>query len=122
MIWLVVSMAGGLGAVARYLVDAVVTTRVRSTLPLGALVVNVTGSFVLGVLTGMALPDAPTWLRVAGTGFLGGYTTFSTAMVETARLAREHRWRAAWWHGVLNLGLSVVCAVLGLGLGAAFQG
>lgn len=120
MTWLALCLAGGLGAVVRYLVDAVVNARVKSALPLGAMLVNVTGSLVLGLLTGLVAGGSVAWLRVVGTGFLGGYTTFSTAMVESARLWREGRRRAACWHAALNLGLSLLAASSGLALGSLF--
>ena len=84
MIGLLVALAGGLGAVVRFLVDAAVGGRARRFgMPLGTVVVNVTGSFLLGLLTGWwATHTADPGVRlVLGTGFLGGYTTISTASV-----------------------------------------
>jgi hypothetical protein len=65
--------------------------------PVGTTVINVTGSFLLGLLGGLALQHGlPTsWHLVLGTGFLGGYTTFITASVETVRLLQDRRWLAA---------------------------
>jgi fluoride exporter len=70
--------------VARFRVDSAVTTRLPSDFPLGTLVVNLTGSFVLGVLVGASVTHRIAFLL--GNGFAGGYTTFSTWMVETERL------------------------------------
>jgi CrcB protein len=87
--YLGVAVLGGLGAVARYRLSAAVATRAGGDFPVGTLVVNITGTFALGVLVGAAVSDRAELLL--GIGFLGGYTTFSTWMVETEQLgeARE---------------------------------
>jgi fluoride exporter len=110
-----VTVAGACGAVLRYLVDHVVQRRLDAGFPLGILVVNLSGSLVLGLLTGSAVHHgvSPTWLTVAGTGLIGAYTTFSTFTFDSVRLAEDRRWGAA----ALNVGVS-----LGLGLGAAAVG
>ena len=82
--WIGVGLCGALGAVARFRVDAAVSARVASDFPFGTLVVNLTGTLALGVLVGAAVPHGAALL--AGTGFMGGYTTFSTWMVESVRL------------------------------------
>lgn len=110
--WLGVAVAGGAGAVLRLLVDGSVTQRFAAGLPYGTLVVNLSGAFVLGLLDGAVLPEHVA--LVVGTGLVGAYTTFSTWMFETQRLAEERQLvRAA-----ANLGLSVVAglAVAALGL------
>jgi len=112
-----IAVAGAIGALARYLVDAVVIRREAGGLPAATLAINVTGSFVLGVLTGLALyhslPSAPK--IVLGTGFCGAYTTFSTFTYEVVRLAEDRQHRAA----ALTLGLSVVAPALVAALGLA---
>lgn len=93
MIWVAVAVAGGLGAACRYLVDRAVSTRLASRLPWGTVVVNVSGSLVAGVVVGLAatgVVPAGLELVVAG-GFLGAYTTFSTAMMEAATLLEQRR-------------------------------
>jgi CrcB protein len=82
--WVGVAFLGAIGAVARFRVDSAVSERLPSDFPLGTLVVNLTGSFALGVLVGASLPHRVAFLL--GTGFTGGYTTFSTWMVESVRL------------------------------------
>jgi len=82
--WVGIAFFGALGAVARFRVDASVSARLPSDFPLGTLVVNLTGSFALGVLVGASVTHRVAFLL--GTGFLGGYTTFSTWMVESERL------------------------------------
>lgn len=110
MTLLLVALAGGAGAGTRFWLDTLVARRNRTGVPLGTVLINVTGSLLLGLLTGWLLAhDGPTGLRaVAGTGFLGGYTTFSTASVEGVRLVRSGRPWLAVVHagGMLVLGLA----------------
>jgi len=107
-----VALAGGLGACLRFLVERSVSRRAR--MPLGTLVVNVTGSFALGLAVAL-LPDGDA-LAVLGTGLLGGYTTCSAASVEALALARESLMRGAV-HAAAMLGLSLAAAALGLWIG-----
>ncbi|KQS17494.1 fluoride efflux transporter CrcB [Frigoribacterium sp. Leaf186] len=115
-----VAVAGGIGAAVRFVVDGLVKDRLGAAYPWGTTVINVSGSFALGLLTGLALQGvvAPEWKAVLGTGLLGGYTTFSTASVETVRLLATGRRGAAVANG---LGMLVACvgvASLGLWLGS----
>lgn len=122
MIPLAVALAGGLGALCRFLLDhAVARLAVSGRLPLGTLVVNVTGSFLVGLVAGWwAVRSGDPGLRqVLGTGFLGGYTTFSTACVETVRLVRGERAAAATLHALGMLAGSVAAAAAGFWLGGA---
>jgi CrcB protein len=115
--WALLAGAGAAGAVLRYLVDTIVTERLGRDFPLGTLVVNVSGSFVLGVITGLVLYHglgrAPTF--VLGTGLVGAYTTFSTFGLETVQLAEGGRPRAAG----LNVAASVVFGAAAAALGLA---
>lgn len=79
----VVSVAGSVGALARYLVAGAVQDRTRSPLPLGTATVNLAGAFLLGLIAGAG--DGSSWWTAAA-GVMGGFTTFSTWMVETGRL------------------------------------
>ena len=112
-----VGVAGSAGAVARFLIDGAVRRRVTGPLPVGTILINISGSLILGFLTGLVLyhgaPDRLT--LVAGTGFCGGYTTFSTASFETVRLIQVG-WRGAAW---ANLGVSLVGALLAGAAGLA---
>ncbi|GED96286.1 fluoride efflux transporter FluC [Gordonia crocea] len=82
--------AGGAGAVLRYAIDATVKARVRTDLPIATIAINVVGSALLGFFTGLVTFGAPgTLTLVLGTGFCGGFTTFSTASFETVALARR---------------------------------
>jgi fluoride exporter len=89
--WAAFVAAGAIGAPVRYLVDGAIAERVPGAFPWGTFAVNVTGSLLLGLLTGLALyhgfPDSPR--VVLGTGFCGAYTTFSTHVFETVRLVEE---------------------------------
>ena len=114
MIALLVALFGGLGAVARFSLDSLIASRAQGV-PVGTLVINVSGSLFLGLLTGWALGNNQSAvLAVLGTGFLGGYTTFSTASVEAVRLARSGRGAGAVLHAVGMVGLGFAAAALGL--------
>ena len=102
---------GGLGAVARFVLDRLVSSRVRSELPFGTFVINVSGAFLLGLLDGLALSGNA--MILAGTATLGAYTTFSTWMLETQRLAED---------GEFALGLVNVMASVAVGFGAVALG
>lgn len=119
LVFVALAAAGGLGAATRLLVDGVVKARIRSSYPVGVTVINVTGSFLLGLLTGLLLSNllSEHWLLIAGTGFLGGYTTFSTASFETVRLLQTRRYTQAFLNGFGMLIASVAVAYLGLWLG-----
>ena len=124
LLFVAVSLAGGLGAALRLALDGVVRARVRTTLPVGTLLINVLGSLLLGLITGLTLalwlPEA--WHLVLGGGLMGGFTTFSTASVETVRLARDRRSLSALVNGLGMLVLAVACAFLGLWLGLGVYG
>lgn len=121
LLFAAVCVAGGVGAGLRFVVDGWVRSRARTGFPLGTAVVNLSGSFLLGLLSGLVLARVlPTaWGSALGTGLLGGYTTFSTASVETLRLlqAGEHRTALVSGLGVLVGG--VLAALLGWRLGLA---
>jgi CrcB protein len=89
--WIAFLVAAAIGAPARYLIDGFVQDRTDGAFPWGTFVVNVSGCFILGVLTGLALYHGldPTLRIVIGTGGMGAYTTFSTFTFETVRLAEE---------------------------------
>jgi CrcB protein len=112
-----VGLLGGTGAIARFLLDGAVASRAASAFPLGTLAVNLTGALALGVLHGAGVSgDA---LRLAGTGLLGAYTTFSTWMLESQRLSEDGRLRLALANVVVSLALGLACVWLGDRLGGA---
>lgn len=117
MILFLVAMAGGLGAMARFSLDSFITNRWSARIPVGTAVVNISGSLFLGLLTGWGVSrDNGDVLAVIGLGFLGGYTTFSTASVEAARLLRSGRGIGAAVHAVGMVMLGFGAALLGLWL------
>lgn len=122
MILLLTCLAGALGAVARFVFDA--EMRRRAHLPDGAwatVTINVTGSLLLGFLAGYAHQHASfdTAETILGTGFCGGYTTFSTISVETARLMQQRRYGVALSAAAGCLVLSVAAAAAGWWLAGA---
>jgi CrcB protein len=104
-------LLGGLGAIARFLLDGAVSARRGRAFPYGTLAVNLSGAFVLGVLVGAQLGENA--YALAGTGFVGAYTTFSTWMLETHRLAEDGRTRAAVANVAVSLALGLLAAWLG---------
>ena len=122
LLW--VALAGGLGAVARLVVDGEFRRRMGDGFPWGIVVVNLLGSLLLGLVTGVTaggLLPAGVHLVVGG-GFLGGFTTFSTAAAETVRLALDHRPAAAVANGLAQLVAAVLVAGVGLASGLALVG
>lgn len=115
-----VALAGGLGAVARFILDGLIRSRIKTAIPAGTVVINVSGSLLLGFLAGLALENqVPAELHaIVGTGFLGGYTTFSTANVETVRLIQSGRTGTAITNAVGTMVLTVLSAGAGLSLAA----
>ncbi len=111
LLWLGVGVLGGLGAVARFLIDGVVSSSGDGQFPAGTLLVNLSGALLVGLLVGVALHgDA---YLLGGTAVLGSYTTFSTWMFESHRLAEDdERWFLAL-NIVLSLVLGILAAVLG---------
>jgi CrcB protein len=103
---LAVGAVGGAGAVARFLLDGAVSARVRGKFPYGTFVVNISGALVLGVLVGAAVGQGP--YRIAGTGFIGAFTTFSTWVFESHRLGEDGELAL----GFANLTGSVVAGIL----------
>lgn len=121
MIGVVVALAGGLGAGSRFILDGVLTARLRPSLPLGTVVINVLGSFLLGALAAWGAAGGSTSVvAVLGVGFLGGFTTFSTASVELVLLLRERRRLTAVMLGAAMLLLALAAAALGAWLALLF--
>ena len=116
-LWLAVAALGGVGACARFLLDAAVGLRSGRALPLGTLAVNLSGALLLGIAAGASLsPDA---YRLIGTAAIGAYTTFSTWMLETQRLAEDGQGAEAGANIVVSLVLGLAAAALGRAIGRA---
>ncbi|WP_375424347.1 fluoride efflux transporter FluC [uncultured Friedmanniella sp.] len=118
---MLVCLAGGVGAAARFTLDGAIRGRVRAAYPVATAVINLSGSFALGLVTGLALGRFldPSWQLVIGTGLLGGYTTFSTASFEVSRLLEERRWLAGGVHLLGTVVAAAALAAAGLGTGLA---
>jgi CrcB protein len=111
LVWVAVALIGGAGAVARFLLDGAISAAAGRDFPFGTMVVNLSGAVILGLLTGLALGNDAALL--AGTAAVGSYTTFSTWMLETQRLAEERQHRKAVANVVVSLVLGVAAAAAG---------
>ena len=113
-----VALAAGLGAVARYLLDQIVTHRGDSPLPWGTGAVNVSGSLLLGLVTGLSVHHGlPAGLTVTlSAGFAGGYTTWSTWLWESLALAETGALAEAAANLAVSLSLGLAAAGAGFGL------
>jgi CrcB protein len=118
MLTLAVALAAGAGAVLRYVLDQIVQHRTRGDFPYGTVVVNVSGSFLLGLVTGLALHHGlPTTTTVViGAGFAGGYTTLSTWAWETIALTETGDLLEASVNVVGSFAAGLAAASAGLGL------
>ena len=115
-----IAVGGAAGAVTRYLVDVFVSERVGGAFPFGTLVINVTGSFALGVLYALAIERAALPSEIRGPlmiGFLGAYTTFSTLMLESWRLVEDGAVVLAIANVAGSAALGIAAVVLGLAVG-----
>ncbi len=108
MAWLLVAIFGGLGAITRYMLDRAIMGRLTTEFPIGTLVINLSGAFLLGIVVGLGTRGLlPTNVSIAiGDGFIGAYTTFSTLTFESLALASE----GSISFGVVNMLGTVVLA------------
>ena len=116
MIYLWIALGGAAGAVSRSLVDDVVTRAAGASFPFGTLVINLSGSFAVGILFALVMERGvlPADIRApVMIGFLGAYTTFSTWMLESWRLAET---------GAMTLAAANIVGSVALGLAAVFAG
>lgn len=118
VVWTGVALLGGAGACLRFLLDSAVERGRGGTFPLGILVVNGLGSLLLGLLHGAGVTGDE--LLLSGTALLGSFTTFSTWMVQSERLATEGDGALALVNVAGSLAVGLVAVVLGWALGAAF--
>jgi CrcB protein len=114
-LWCAVAAVGGCGAIARFLLDSLVGERLGRGFPYGTLVINLSGAFALGLLSGAGL--APETLLVAGTATIGSYTTFSTWMLESQRLSEDGDAPRAAVNVLLSIVVGVAAAALGRTIG-----
>jgi CrcB protein len=114
--WLALGVLGGIGALARFLLDGAVAGRLGRSFPWGTLAVNISGALLLGVLVGATLDDDAD--RLLGTGLLGAFTTFSTWALESHRLGEDGQLRL----GALNFAVSLVLGLDAVWLGRELAG
>ncbi len=115
---LYVALGGALGSVARFWLSIAIATRYESTFPYGTLLVNVVGSFVIGVLAALSLPEGRFLLSPPARvffmiGVCGGFTTFSSFSLQTYALALEGEWLRAAANTVLSVLLCLAAVALG---------
>jgi CrcB protein len=125
--YLWVALGGALGSVGRYWLNGIISTYV-ATFPLGTLVINVTGSFLIGIFGALTIPEGrmDSQTRIAATQFLmvgicGGYTTFSSFSWQTLNLLRDREWLYAGGNMVLSVVLCMIAVWLGFMLGSLFN-
>jgi CrcB protein len=117
LVWVGVAVLGGIGALARWALDGLVSTWWGRQFPLGTLVVNLTGAFLLGLLVGAGVQGRI--LLLAGTATLGSYTTFSTWMLESHRLGEDGERRLAAANLAGSLAAGLLATLAGWAVGAA---
>ena len=121
MRYFIVFLGGGVGALTRYIAGAAIMRRYGGLFPLGTLVINVTGSFLIGLLMTLLTETwnlDPYWRLALVVGFLGGYTTFSSFEYESYRAIRD----GGQWLGFLNIAGSVLLGYLAVWTGAVIGG
>ena len=114
-VWVGVALLGGVGTIGRFLLDSLISGRVGRDFPFGTLTINASGALLLGLLTGLAAEG--NLLVLAGTATLGSYTTFSTWMFESHRLAEDGETPSAVINVLLSLAVGVGAAALGRTIG-----
>lgn len=121
MTLLLVLVGAGVGAPSRWLLDQAIQDRRDTVFPLGTWTINVSGSLLLGVILGATAfgPGSAQLVALAGTGFCGGFTTYSTFGFETVRLTEEGSYLEAGLNIVASLGFGLVAALAGWSLAQA---
>ena len=124
--YLWVALGGALGSVSRYWLSNVVALRFGEEFPWGTLVINVTGSFVIGIFAALTLPEVAgpnrmTIIQFVMVGICGGYTTFSSFSLQTLRLVQNREWLHAGGNVLLSVVLCLIAVWVGYLLGSAFN-
>ena len=125
MAYLWVALGGALGSVGRFWLSGLVANRLGETFPWGTLVVNVTGSFLIGVVGALASPEGRMdsqsrafAIQLLMIGVCGGYTTFSSFSWQTLRLMQDREWLYAGGNVILSVTLCMIAVWLGWMLGS----
>jgi fluoride exporter len=116
-VWIGIALLGAAGSIARFLLDGFVSSRTKGSFPLGTFAVNISGALLLGLLSGAAVTGQT--FVLAGTATLGSYTTFSTWMLESHRLAEEGELRGAGANVAGSLIVGFAAVALGHWIGGA---
>lgn len=107
-----VAAGGFIGSIARFAVNRAIAATVRSAFPYSTLLVNVSGSFLLGMLAGSLMKG--TISLFLGAGVLGSFTTFSTFNTELLKLIQSSKWKSAVWYIGLSYGGGIAVALSGM--------
>jgi len=125
--YLWVALGGALGSVSRFWLNGLISDKFGATFPWGTLAINVSGSFVIGIIGALAIPEGrmDSQTRMFATQFLmigicGGYTTFSSFSLQTLNLLRDREWFSAGGNVILSVVLCMIAVWLGWLLGATF--
>jgi CrcB protein len=126
--YLWVAIGGALGSVGRFWLNGIISAKFGETFPFGTLAINITGSFVIGIIAALAIPEGrmDSQSRAFATQFLmigicGGYTTFSSFSLQTLNLLRDREWFYAFGNIFLSVALCMVAVWLGWLLGSIFN-
>ncbi len=124
--YLLVAIGGALGSVARFWIGGLISARFGETFPWGTLVINVTGSFVIGIFAALTAPEISGKYRTQLIQFImigicGGYTTFSSFSLQTLSLVQRRQWLYAGGNVVLSVTLCMIAVWLGYLLGMVFN-
>jgi fluoride exporter len=116
--YLWIGLGSALGGMGRYWLSGMIAGRVGETFPWGTLVVNVTGSFLIGFIATLTSPEGRMLIKPSGrqflmTGICGGYTTFSSFSLQTLNLLRDGDWFRAGANTALSVGLCLIAVALG---------
>ncbi len=126
--YLWVAIGGALGSVGRFWFNGLISSQFGETFPWGTMIINITGSFVIGVIGALATPEGrlDSSSRAFATQFLmigicGGYTTFSSLSLQTLSLLHDREWLYAGGNVVLSVVFCLIAVWLGWMLGAQFN-
>jgi CrcB protein len=126
VLYLTIAAGGAIGTILRYAVSGLVAVRFGETFPWGTLIVNVTGSFVIGFFAVLSGPDGRLFVtgqtrQFVMVGICGGYTTFSSFSLQTLNLMRDGEWLYAGGNVVGSVALCLACVWAGAAAAAAFN-